>query len=143
MSSMIDHTRNPVWGQILRHKVAESGLSQRAFAERYGFVSRTFNSWCNGRWPGEKTAREVAAALNLEYAEMVADRPQGADVEMMKTAIRVVDDRSRGMNLSIETRATLYTLAYQFMASHQSHRELTRHVSDLLALSGGQPSIPG
>ena len=72
--AMVDHTRNPIWGQTLRAKVAESGLSQRAFAERHGFVSRTFNSWCNGRWPGEKQAREVAKALGIDYAALVSDR---------------------------------------------------------------------
>lgn len=140
MSAMIDHTRNPVWGQTLRAKVAESGLSQAAFAKRHDFVSRTFNSWCNGRWPGEKTAREVAKALGIEYAALVSERPTGIDTEIMKVAITIVDSSAvnMGLNLPSEIRATLYTLAYQFMATHQSRQELARHVSNLLALSGGK-----
>lgn len=140
MSAMIDHTRNPVWGQTLRAKVAESGLSQRAFAERNGFVSRTFNSWCNGRWPGEKTAREVAAALGIEYAALVSERPMGVDADTLKAVIAIVDDRAQqaGLKLTTETRATLYTLAYQFMVIHQSRQELIRYTNSLLALSGHQ-----
>lgn len=140
MSAMIDHTRNPVWGQTLRSKVAESGLSQRAFADLHKFVPRTFNSWCNGRWPGEKQAREVAKALNIEYAALVSERPTGIDADTMKTAIMIVDSSAAtmGLNLPIETRATLYTLAYEYMAAHQSRHDLARHVNSLLALSGGK-----
>lgn len=140
MSAMIDHTRNPVWGRTLRAKVAETGLSQAAFANRHGFVSRTFNSWCNGRWPGEKTAREVAKAVGIEYDALISERPTGIDTEIMKTAITIVDSSAAnmGLNLPSETRATLYALAYEYMATHHSRQELARHVSNLLALSGGK-----
>lgn len=140
MSALINHTRNPVWGRTLRAKVAETGLSQAAFATRHGFVSRTFNSWCNGRWPGEKTAREVAKAIGIEYDTLISERPTGIDTETMKIAITIVDDRAAdiGLNLTGETRATLYALAYEYMATHKSRQELARHVSSLLALSGGK-----
>ena len=134
-TTMVDHIRNPVWGQTLRAKVAESGLSQRAFAERHGFVSRTFNSWCNGRWPGEKTAREVAKALGIEYAALISDRIISVDADLLKTVVTVVDERTSGIALSSEIRARLYYLAYEHLAIHQSRQELSRHVNHLLELS--------
>ena len=137
--AMTEHTRNPVWGKILRGKVAESGLSQRIFADRHGFVPRTFNSWCNGRWPGEKVARDVAKALGVDYADLISERPGGIDSEIMKTVILIVDKLAKEMNLSAsaDIRATLYTLAYQYMMAHQSRHDLARYVSDLLTLSSG------
>ncbi len=139
MSAMIDHTRNPVWGQLLRSKVAESGLSQRAFADRHGFVARTFNSWCNGRWPGERVARDVAKALEVDYAAMVSERPIGIDADIMKTSITMVDERTAELKLSCEARATIYTLAYQFLAANHSRYELAHYVGNLLLLSNMQP----
>ncbi len=130
----MDHIRNPVWGQLLRAKVAEAGLSMRAFAEKNGFTPRTFNSWCNGRWPGEAVARKVAAALNVDYAAMISDKPIGVDADTLETAIKVVDQHLREFNITHAGRAKLYSIAYQHLQTYRSPQALDRHVTDLLAI---------
>jgi transcriptional regulator with XRE-family HTH domain len=132
---MNDHINNPAWGQNLRKLVAETGLSQRAFAIKHGFTSRTFNYWCNGRWPGEQTAREVAKALTVDYAQLVSERPLGLNGETLETAINVVDLRLREFgDIKATARSKLYSLAYQHLQNYQSPQALDRHVMDLLAL---------
>jgi len=130
-----DHINNPAWGQNLRKMVAETGLSQRAFAIKHGFTSRTFNYWCNGRWPGEQTAREVAKALKVDYAQLVSERPMGLDGATLETAIIIVDRQLDDFHAVTQTgRAKLYSLAYQHLQTYQSPQALDKHVSDLLAL---------
>ncbi len=128
---------NPAWGVNIRKLVAETGLSQRAFAMKHGFSSRTFNYWANGRWPGEQTAREVAKALGVDYAELVSERPTGLDDAVLETAIKVVDLHLTDFGeIKQAGRAKLYSMAYQHLMTYKSPQALDKHVSNLLALHG-------
>ena len=132
---MNDHINNPVWGQNLRKMVAETGLSQAAFARQHNFTSRTFNSWCNGRWPGEKTAREVASALGVDYASLISEKPFGLNSDDLMIAIQTVDDRLADYGaIPQAARAKLYQIAYEHLQMYKSPQALVKHVTDLLTL---------
>jgi len=67
------------WGQLLRQARLDTGMTQKAFAERLGVAQEIVSRWENGVYaPRDETRPRIAAELNKTIAELFP-YPDGGD----------------------------------------------------------------
>lgn len=87
-----------VRAEMESQKLSIRGLARRMDAENVDRARRNLHRWLDeGIAPGRASRREVAAALQIDHAELEGDDDEEADpvVDLFTALMRVVDERVR------------------------------------------------